>query len=303
MWPPVASGVTRLGVRVRGPPLRRCVRLVPQDGDMGGFFAALIRKVKPLRGPSPTSEGVSTAMKAPGASAIVPSAMAIGGLVGGVPRPPLEHRYVPAPEEVLDALTREWGGGGGGDAMREMCACLFTRSTSCRRVTYLSPGIKKMCVDAIGAERLKCVWSGVRVWEKRDDVRGGGGGGGAFPYRLTKEGAVVLARHAGDARRLLMPARDVKQLLRDLGADVPLKAFTPAVANAARAMTPGSVLCELKKVGGGSDDACPPLAVELTPEGTLRVEWRYRKGLEGAPKAAAAAILRKLDANSRDGGY
>jgi len=28
------------------------------------------------------------------------------------------------------------------------------------------------------------------------------------------------------------------------------------------------------------------------------VEWRFRKGLEGAPKAAVGAILRRLDAKS-----
>jgi len=56
--------------------------------------------------------------------------------------------------------------------------------------------------------------------------------------------------------------------LEELGADVQLKSLTPAVANAARAMSPGSCIVELKKVGGGrgTDESCPPIAVELTAE-------------------------------------
>ena len=66
----------------------------------------------------------------------------------------------------------------------------------------------------------------------------------------------------------MLPARDLKQLLKELGADVQLKSLTPAVANAARAMSPGSCIVELKKVGGGrgTDESCPPIAVELTAE-------------------------------------
>jgi tRNA (cytosine34-C5)-methyltransferase len=37
--------------------------------------------------------------------------------------------------------------------------------------------------------------------------------------------------------------------------------------------------------------------VERAEDDALRLEWRYRRGLEGAPKAAAAAILRRLREN------
>jgi tRNA (cytosine34-C5)-methyltransferase len=50
--------------------------------------------------------------------------------------------------------------------------------------------------------------------------------------------------------------------------------------------------------GGRIHETCPPIAVEVTPGQTLRVEWRFRRGLEGAPTAAASAILRRLDAAS-----
>ena len=32
-------------------PMERCLRLAPHDSDTGGFFIALLRKVKPLTGP------------------------------------------------------------------------------------------------------------------------------------------------------------------------------------------------------------------------------------------------------------
>ncbi|ACO66997.1 predicted protein, partial [Micromonas commoda] len=41
MWPP-KSGVTKLGKRIKGPPLERCMRLMPHLQDMGGFFATLL---------------------------------------------------------------------------------------------------------------------------------------------------------------------------------------------------------------------------------------------------------------------
>ena len=198
----------------------------------------------------------------------------------------------------------------------ELAPCLFARSEACRALTYLSPGVAERVVDAPGAARVKCVWGGVKVWERRGTASGERGAragsnprvdfddpagmriDGAFAYRLTSEGAAIAARFAGAKRRLTIPARDARQLLKKLWTDVPLKSLTPATQAAARGLAPGSIIVEVRGgagTGGGANDAGPPLAVELTEDGTLRVEWRYRKGLEGAPQAAAAAILRRLD--------
>ena len=299
MWPP-KTGVTKLGKRIKGPPLERCMRLVPHLQDMGGFFATLLKKVAPLPGPEPRNGGVQRAMK--GDIVGTGAGPGIGGVVGGVPRTVQEHRYIPADQSVLASLAAEWGMIAS-DFSQNLAPNLFVRADSNRALTYLSPGIKEQCIDAAGSARVKCVWSGVKVWEKRGTalgerrVVGDIDDGNMFPYRLTQEGAAVVARHAGHSRRLTLPPRDLKQLLKDLGKDVPLKSLTPAVSAAAQKMTPGSIIVELKNQGGTAlvDDSCPPLAVELTPEKTLRVEWRFRKGLEGAPKAAAAAILRGLE--------
>jgi hypothetical protein len=44
MWPPSITRPTE-----PQPPLERCVRLFPQNGNGGGFFVSLLRKVAPLR--------------------------------------------------------------------------------------------------------------------------------------------------------------------------------------------------------------------------------------------------------------
>ena len=320
MWPP-KSGVTRLGKRIKGPPLERCMRLMPHLQDMGGFFATLLKKVAPLPGPNePTRAGVARAMstREEGTGA---GAGPFGSGTGGAPRRRSEHAYSPASTSLVESLRREWGGTGTWES--EFAAGLHVRSDTNRALTYLSPGVRAACVDRPGAARIKCVWSGVKVFEKRgtalgerrevitEGAEGAEGADGRGPvtadgvsaYRLTQEGAAVLADHVGDDRKFALPARDLKQLLKEPGKEIPLKSFTPAVANAARSVRPGSVIVELRKAGGGGaaeiDDSCPPLAVELTAGGGLKVDWRYRKGLEGAPKAAAAAILRRLDGPSR----
>jgi len=334
MWPPKRGGVTSLGKRIKGPPLERCMRLMPHDQDMGGFFATLLKKVAPMPGPEPRKSGVARAMAAesggssggarvkPGVDGGTGAGPGLGGVVGGIPRSVAEHLYAPANTQVITALAEEWDMDTDGFSTL-LAPNLFTRSEKNRALTYLSPGVVDQCVDAAGAARIKCVWSGVRVWERRGTAVGERGeraeagqgvdgeastsagddavAGTVFPYRLTQEGAVIVARHAGQRRRLALPARDLRQLLKELGQDVPFKSLTPAVAAAARAMSCGSCIVELRLSGGGGgriDEACPPIAVEVTPEQTLRVEWRFRRGLEGAPKAAASAILRRLDAAS-----
>ena len=284
----------------------------------GRFLRHAPEESRPLPGANePTRAGVARAMstREEGTGA---GEGPFGSGMGGAPRRRGEHAYAPASTSLVESLRREWGGTGTWGS--EFAAGLHVRSDTNRALTYLSPGVRAACVNQPGAARIKCVWSGVRVFEKRGtalgerrevitegadgaDGRGPVTADGVSAYRLTQEGAAVLADHVGDDRKFALPARDLKQLLKEPGKEIPLKSFTPAVANAARSVRPGSVIVELRKAGGGGaaeiDDSCPPLAVELTAGGGLKVDWRYRKGLEGAPKAAAAAILRRLDGPSR----
>lgn len=47
MWPPSVQQ-RRRGSAPTPPPLERCLRMLPHLANMGGFFVALLRKVKPL---------------------------------------------------------------------------------------------------------------------------------------------------------------------------------------------------------------------------------------------------------------
>jgi tRNA (cytosine34-C5)-methyltransferase len=323
VFPPKAAGVTRLGVRIKGPPLERCMRLVPHDQDMGGFFATLLRKVKPIPGPpggrreNTETENTETE-EAFEDDKDAPSSKTKPRMTTPTRKP---HAYVSAREDVLASLNKTWG--------TDMAdSCLFARDegASPATLTYFSPGAKAQALSAPGASRVKCVWGGARVFERRGAGVGewkarkpvGGGSKSSETdarmtpasfvslYRLTQDGAAVLARArvasgtanpdlTGD-RFVPMPTRDVEKLLSSFGSDVPFKHLTPGSRRACEALSPGSIVCVLK--GGGADvDACPPLAVERAEDDALRLEWRYRRGLEGAPKAAAAAILRRLREN------
>jgi tRNA (cytosine34-C5)-methyltransferase len=322
VFPPKAAGVTRLGVRIKGPPLERCMRLVPHDQDMGGFFATLLRKVKPIPGPPggrrENTETENTETEAREDDKDAPSSKNKARMTEPTRK---THAYVSAREDVLASLNKTWG--------TDMAdSCLFARdeSPTPATLTYFSPGAKAQALNAPGASRVKCVWGGARVFERRGAGVGewkarkpvGGGSKSSETdarmtpasfvslYRLTQDGAAVLARArvasgtanpdlTGD-RFVPMPTRDVEKLLSSFGSDVPFKHLTPGSRRACEALSPGSIVCVLK--GGGADvDACPPLAVERAEDDALRLEWRYRRGLEGAPKAAAAAILRRLREN------
>ena len=321
VFPPKAAGVTKLGKRIKGPPLERCMRLVPHDQDMGGFFATLLRKVKPIPGPTPRrgaetrSGNTETENKAREENFAPPSSKTPMTLSKKT------HAYVSAREDVLHSLNAAWG-------TDMSSSCLFARdeSPTPATLTYFSPGAKAQALHAPGAARVKCVWGGARVFERRGAGVGewkarkpvGGGSKSSETdahmtpasfvslYRLTQDGAAVLARArvaSGNAvpdptgdRFVPMPTRDVEKLLSSFGSDVPFKHLTPGSRRACETLSPGSIAVVLK--GGGADvDACPPLAVERAENDALRLEWRYRRGLEGAPKAAAAAILRRLREN------
>ena len=317
-FPPKASGVTKLGKRIKGPPLERCMRLVPHDQNMGGFFATLLRKVKPIPGPPPRSPRSGAAETEPSASRSNEARFTASPRMTRSTRE-TQHVYVPARDDVLRALNAAWG-------TNMTASCLFSRDESGApaTLTYFSPGAKaQFCNDAGEASRVKCVWGGARVFErrgagvgewkirKRNDGGSSASGCSTSPhapamtpasfvstYRLTQDGASALARRVAASsglgeRFVAMPTRDVERLLSSFGRDVSFKHLTPGSRRACEALSPGSIAVVLKEKGADAD-ACPPLAVERAESDTLRLEWRYRRGLEGAPKATAGAILRRL---------
>jgi tRNA (cytosine34-C5)-methyltransferase len=302
------------------------MRLVPHDQDMGGFFATLLRKVGPIPGPPPRRAAAEAVSKNTKKNAETPEDAAETPLPPMTTPTPKTHAYVPVRTDVLRALNEAWG-------TDMTAACLFARDASATpaSLTYFAPGARAQCAEAAGASRVKCVWGGARVferrgagvgeWKPRKPVERVGAGSSLSDlgeddvleeervtaasfvsrYRLTQDGASALARARSassgpDGRFVAMPSRDVEKLLSSFGRDVPFKHLTPGSRRACEALSPGSIAVVLK--GGGADDgACPPLAAERAADDALRLDWRYRRGLEGAPRAAADAIARRLREN------
>ena len=98
MWPPAAGAAK--------PPLERCLRLLPHLADMGGFFVALLRKVRPLPGEREHAAAATTSDAQHTPSAALASAAATcrgdehGGGSGG---------YAPVVASVLRALRSQLG--------------------------------------------------------------------------------------------------------------------------------------------------------------------------------------------------
>ena len=57
-------------------------------------------------------------------------------------------------------MADEWGmrDDEHGTFRAQLAPHLYTRSENNRAITFLSPGVKEHCLDAAGADRMKCVW-------------------------------------------------------------------------------------------------------------------------------------------------
>jgi tRNA (cytosine34-C5)-methyltransferase len=268
--PPPQSRVGVLGKRImRGPSatskstgLEHCMRLVPHLQDMGGFFAVLLKKVAPIPGPK-------TATKNDKADAH-----------SGYSRTAPKHSYSKVSIKLVKSLAKDFGLGE--DFSKSIAKNLFSRSEQDKSVVYIADGVKDHCIDSIGAERMKCVWSGVKIWEKseRDNF-----------YMLTQDGMQIIEPFI-TKRRVELSRSELKSVLNTLGREVPLETFAPATRDAIRALAPGSLVVSLK---GGNRNLKLPIVINYTDNDALKLIWRYRKGLEQAPKVKIKSLLTALD--------
>lgn len=265
MWPPVqeASRMGAFGKRIKGStiPLERCMRLVPHLQDMGGFFAVLLKKVAPIPGPKTTQSATEKVDKKYKRTSPV-------------------HAYSKVSNELIFRLTEEFGLSE--EFSIKIAPNLFARSGDDRSVVFIAEGVKKHCIDSPGAERMKCVWSGVKIWEwsERDDF-----------YMLTQDGMHMIKRYI-TRRKLELSRTELKTVLQMLGREVPNDSLESDTRKALRSFKPGSLIISLK-----GDKTCSnlPIVVNYTANSTLKLIWRYRKGLEQAPKAKIRTLLASLE--------
>lgn len=188
MWPP--DPTTHVAQQ-----LPKCVRLLPHRSDSGGFFVALLRKLRPLAPfPSPIWPRAHPSPRALAAPlALAPARDA--------------HRYsristhlrkqLKARLRAVAASCREGGGvrggvrGGSGGSTR-LAERLFVRSAGGSRVVCLTAAAERCCAGEAGSS-LHVVHAGVTVFKKR---RRGAGDRTRYEYLITPEGRELIRQAA-----------------------------------------------------------------------------------------------------------
>ena len=299
LWPPDPKAAKRK------LHLDRCLRLLPHLANMGGFFVTLLRKTRPLPGP-PAAPG-SSAAPAPAAPppAAAPPPVAVSPLTGLKTTNQRQHsrggyrggRFAPLSEGARAELCLQLGLRADLASLTHQLLCASERAAVvCRVAPELAPIFQMAALTTVhtttadsGVPRprkpLRIFAAGVTL--ARRSRRG--------KFKLTPEGATVVAPHAKKRRVLTLGADDALELLeratcRSLKRTVPLDALPSAAA----ALPFGSCLLLLQPL----DTTRPALPVPARrvhkPDG-LRLVLLHTPGLEFRPLAIVhslrAAIL------------
>ena len=304
LWPPDPKEAKRK------LHLDRCLRLLPHLANMGGFFVTLLRKTRPLPGPPPRPPAApaiapgSSAAPAPAAPppAAAPLPAALSPLTGlNTPnhrQPSRGGRFTPMSEGARAELCQQLGLRADDLAsLTHQLLCASERAAVvCRVAPELAPifqtaALTTAPVTTVSSsvprprKPLRIFAAGVTLARRSRSGK----------FKLTPEGAKVVAPHAKKRRVLSLGADDALELLeratcRSLKRTVPLDALPSAAA----ALPFGSCLLLLQPL----DTTRPALPVPARrvhkPDG-LRLVLLHTPGLEFRPLAIVhslrAAIL------------
>jgi hypothetical protein len=299
LWPPDPKEAKRK------LHLDRCLRLLPHLANMGGFFVTLLRKTRPLPGPPPRPP--ATPAIAPGSSAApapatpppaaAPPPAAVSPLTGLNTPNHRQHsrggRFTPMSEGARAELCMQLGLRADNLAsLTHQLLCASERAAVvCRVAPELAPIFQTAALTTAPAttvnsgvprprKPLRIFAAGVTL--ARRSRRG--------KFKLTPEGAKVVAPHAKKRRVLSLGADDALELLeratcRSLKRTVPLDALPSAAA----ALPYGSCLLLLQPL----DTTRPALPVPARrvhkPDG-LRLVLLHTPGLEFRPLAIVLSL-------------
>ena len=299
LWPPDPKEAKRK------LHLDRCLRLLPHLANMGGFFVTLLRKTRPLPGPPPRPSAApaiapgSSAAPAPAVPppAAAPSPAAVSPLTGLNTPNHRQHsrggRFTPMSEGARAELCMQLGLRADNLAsLTHQLLCASERAAVvCRVAPELAPIFQTAALTTAPAttvnsgvprprKPLRIFAAGVTL--ARRSRRG--------KFKLTPEGAKVVAPHAKKRRVLSLGADDALELLeratcRSLKRTVPLDALPSAAA----ALPYGSCLLLLQPL----DTTRPALPVPARrvhkPDG-LRLVLLHTPGLEFRPLAIVLSL-------------
>jgi len=299
LWPPDPKEAKRK------LHLDRCLRLLPHLANMGGFFVTLLRKTRPLPGPPPRPPAApaiapgSSAAPAPATPppAAAPPPAAVSPLTGLNAPSHRQHsrggRFTPMSEGARAELCMQLGLRADNLAsLTHQLLCASERAAVvCRVAPELAPIFQTAALTTAPAttvnsgvprprKPLRIFAAGVTL--ARRSRRG--------KFKLTPEGAKVVAPHAKKRRVLSLGADDALELLeratcRSLKRTVPLDALPSAAA----ALPYGSCLLLLQPL----DTTRPALPVPARrvhkPDG-LRLVLLHTPGLEFRPLAIVLSL-------------
>ena len=115
LWPPNDKEIAK--------ELPKCVRMIPQDNDTGGFFIALLRKIKEF--PTPSAPCCDNRQKM-----VTPQAN--------------HHKLFPVSQQ----------------ATKDSKHCVFVRSPTGKRQFHLSPSLASALTERPGSSKLNIVYTG-----------------------------------------------------------------------------------------------------------------------------------------------
>ena len=299
LWPPDPKEAKRK------LHLDRCLRLLPHLANMGGFFVTLLRKTRPLPGPPPrppATPAIAPGSSAAPAPAVPPPAAAlppaaVSPLTGLNAPSHRQHsrggRFTPMSEGARAELCMQLGLRADNLAsLTHQLLCASERAAVvCRVAPELAPIFQTAALTTAPAttvnsgvprprKPLRIFAAGVTL--ARRSRRG--------KFKLTPEGAKVVAPHAKKRRVLSLGADDALELLeratcRSLKRTVPLDALPSAAA----ALPYGSCLLLLQPL----DTTRPALPVPARrvhkPDG-LRLVLLHTPGLEFRPLAIVLSL-------------
>ena len=170
------DGGSRFPPKQDAPPLERCLRFLPHDGDTGGFFCAVLEKrAAPVSPPGPPPP----------------------------PAPPLvDGAYRPMGADAWAAVAD----------FLDLAAApghVMVRSEHGEAAWLLSDEARDEASRLQAAGRA-VEHAGVKILDRR-----GGGAAGGMPHRLCGDGVAALLPSLGDARRLRLDAAAYAALLED----------------------------------------------------------------------------------------
>eukprot|EP00056_Hartaetosiga_gracilis_P010117 m.148478 g.148478 ORF g.148478 m.148478 type:complete len:327 (+) comp13258_c0_seq11:1128-2108(+) len=264
-------------------PLERCMRLYPQDQNTGGFFVAVLRKVKPLPNSSfsPSSDKVDATTSGNGGS---------------------KHEflnYKPARDSfTLSTLQKSFHLKD--SFLAQFANRLLVRTTTKAGILTL---VDKQLFDHIeenklSSRRLRPVYSGMKLCEA-DGRRGN--------IRITRAGAELMLRHCTTGV-VTVSRRSARMLLHNVNHFMRCSMLDKFDTKGLQT-GPCIVCVALEETSGESNDAnenSSKRAKTQQPsqlvfpgqfdkeQEKLKLYIQFSKGLEGLPRATAKVYLNKL---------